>query len=113
RLLTVLCALWPAAGADIGEVAFRQALRDIGTDLRLLCVAAHPDDEDGATLALYRMAYGLETHALIATRGEGGQNEIGPELGSELGVIRTREMQRASAITGAKLHFLNLPEFGF
>jgi LmbE family N-acetylglucosaminyl deacetylase len=97
----------------LGEIAFRQALRDVGTDLRLLCVAAHPDDEDDATLALYRMAYGVETHALIATRGEGGQNEIGPELGNELGVIRTREMQAAARVIGAELHFLDLPEFGY
>ena len=78
-----------------------------------MCVAAHPDDEDGATLALYRKKYGYHTIAVIATRGEGGQNEIGPELYNELGVIRTREMMRASAITGAELHFLNLPEFGY
>ncbi|MCC6156089.1 MAG: PIG-L family deacetylase, partial [Candidatus Hydrogenedentes bacterium] len=60
-----------------------------------MCVAAHPDDEDDATLALYRMKYGVRTIAVIATRGEGGQNEIGPELYNDLGVIRTREMMRA------------------
>ncbi len=98
---------------ELGEVAFRQALKDLGNDFRLLCVAAHPDDEDGATLAYYRMKYGVETHALIATRGEGGQNEIGPELYNELGVIRTREMMAASRIEGAKLHYLSLPEFGY
>ncbi len=78
-----------------------------------MCVAAHPDDEDDATLALYRMKYGVRTIAVIATRGEGGQNEIGPELYNDLGVIRTREMMRASKVIGAELHFLNLPEFGF
>ncbi len=98
---------------DLGEVAFRQALLDLETDLRLMCVAAHPDDEDGATLAYYRMLHGVETHAVIATRGEGGQNELGPELYNELGVIRTREMMAAAEIEGAELHFLNLPEFGY
>lgn len=98
---------------DLGEIAFRQALRDMGTDLRLMCVAAHPDDEDGATLAMYRMRHGLKTYAVIATRGEGGQNEIGPELYEELAVIRTREMLAASRITGAETRFLDLPEFGF
>ena len=112
-VLSFLAAWCAHAEQPLGEVAFRQALRDIGTDLRLMCVAAHPDDEDGATLALYRMAYGLDTYALIATRGEGGQNEIGPELGHALGVIRTREMQRASQITGAHLRFLDMPEFGY
>lgn len=78
-----------------------------------MCVAAHPDDEDGATLALHRMHYGVETHAVIATRGEGGQNEIGPELYEALAVIRTAEMREAARIEGAQLHFLDLPEFGF
>jgi LmbE family N-acetylglucosaminyl deacetylase len=98
---------------ELGAVALHQALLDLGTDLRLMCVAAHPDDEDGATLALYRKKYGYKTFALLGTRGEGGQNEIGPELYEELGVIRTHEMLRASAITGADLHFLDMPEFGF
>ncbi|NUM54987.1 MAG: PIG-L family deacetylase [Candidatus Hydrogenedentes bacterium] len=102
-----------ADSTELGDVALHQALLDLNTDLSLMCVAAHPDDEDGATLALYRKKYGVRTIAVIATRGEGGQNEIGPELYNDLGVIRTREMIRASKITGAELHFLNLPEFGF
>ena len=114
RFALLLCVALPIAFAqETGEIAFRQAQRELGTDLRLMCVAAHPDDEDDATLALYRKAYGLKTYAIIATRGEGGQNEIGPELGAELGVIRTREMTASAAITGAELHFLDLPEFGF
>ncbi|MCC6696826.1 MAG: PIG-L family deacetylase [Candidatus Hydrogenedentes bacterium] len=114
----ILCfaLLIPAARAgqtELGEAAQHQALLDQGTGLRLMCVAAHPDDEDGATLAMYRKRHGYKTIAVIATRGEGGQNEIGPELYNELGVIRTHEMMRAAQITGAELHFLNLPEFGF
>ncbi len=101
------------AEPELGAVAKHQALLDVGTDLRLMCVAAHPDDEDGATLAMYRKKYGYKTFAVLATRGEGGQNEIGPELYQELAVLRTDEMARASAITGAELHFLDLPEFGF
>lgn len=114
-LSTVLFCLATASvwAQELGEVAFRQALLDLETDVRLMCVAAHPDDEDGATLAYYRMLHGVETHAVIATRGEGGQNEVGPELYNELGVIRTREMKAAAAIEGATLHFLDLPEFGY
>lgn len=103
----------PAFAQDLGEVALRQALLDLGCGFRLLCVAAHPDDEDGATLALHRYKYGVKTYAVLATRGEGGQNEIGPELYDDLAVIRTREMMAAAGITGAELHFLDLPEFGF
>ncbi len=97
----------------LGGVAVHQGFLDLGTDLRLMCVAAHPDDEDGATLALYGKKYGYGTFAVLATRGEGGQNEIGPELYEELAVLRTHEMANASKITGAELHFLNLPEFGY
>ena len=74
--LVSLFFLMPARGADLGEVAYLQALKDIENPFRMMCVAAHPDDEDGATLAYYRMILGVETHAVIATRGEGGQNEI-------------------------------------
>lgn len=95
------------------EIAFRQALKDMSNDLRLMCVAAHPDDEDGATLAYYRYKHGVKTYALIGTRGEGGQNEIGPELYEDLAVIRTKEMIEAAKIEGAELHFLDMPEFGF
>ncbi len=101
------------AEAPLGDVAKHQDLLDAGTDLRLMCVAAHPDDEDGATLSMYRKKYGYKTFAVLATRGEGGQNEIGSDLYEHLAVLRTGEMSRASAITGAELHFLNLPEFGF
>jgi LmbE family N-acetylglucosaminyl deacetylase len=116
-VLVIACALFSLTAqsdqTELGEIALRQAVLDLSTDLRLMCVAAHPDDEDPATLAKYRKKYGYHMIAVIATRGEGGQNEIGPELYNELGVIRTREMMRAAAITGAELHFLNLPEFGF
>lgn len=117
RFFLFSCALSVAPvalGIDaVGEIEFREALRDAGTDLRLMCVAAHPDDEDGATLATYRLEYGYKTFAVISTRGEGGQNEIGPELYNELAVIRTREMKAATDVEGAELHFLNLPEFGY
>lgn len=108
----IAVAAW-AAEPELGYVALHQALLDMGTDLRLMCVAAHPDDEDSSTLTTYRKKYGYKTFAVLATRGEGGQNEIGPELYNELGVLRTHEMKRASEITGAEMHFLDLPEFGF
>jgi LmbE family N-acetylglucosaminyl deacetylase len=98
---------------ELGQVALHQAVLDLGTDLSLMCVAAHPDDEDGATLTYYRKKFGYKTYALLATRGEGGQNEIGSELYEELGVIRTDEMSRASAHTGAELHFLDYAEYGY
>jgi len=95
------------------EAERRQAWMDLRTDLRVLCVAAHPDDEDGATLAWCRRTLGCATYVLLATRGEGGQNEIGSELGPELAAIRTVEMEEAAAVTGSRVFHLNRPEFGY
>ena len=65
-----------------------------------MCVAAHPDDEDGTTLTVLRRRDGAHTVSLFSTYGEGGQNAVGPELYEELGVIRaqeTRTLQRSRA----------------
>lgn len=109
--MAVCLRAWCAS--DLGDVALHQAMLDVGTDLRLMCVAAHPDDEDGATLAYYRMKYGMYTVAVFATRGKGGQNEIGPQLYNALGVIRTHETMAATRIQGAAYRCLNLPDFGY
>ena len=76
-------------------------------------LSAHPDDEDGATLAYYRYKYGVKTYSVCFTRGEGGQNEIGPELYADLGVLRTAETERAARIIGSEVYFLNFVDFGF
>ena len=76
-------------------------------------LSAHPDDEDGASLALYHMRYGVKTYSVLFTRGEGGQNEKGPELYESLGVLRSRETEEAGSILGAEVHFLNFLDFGY
>ncbi len=90
-----------------------QVLRDLGSDHVLLCLSAHPDDEDGATLAYYRVKFGVKTHSVFFTRGEGGQNEKGPELYEELGAIREEETERAARILGSDLSYLNFYDFGY
>ncbi len=79
----------------------------------IMNLSAHPDDEDGATLAYYRYKYGVKVYSVCFTRGEGGQNEIGPELYADLGVLRTAETERAAHIIGSDVFFLNFPDFGF
>ena len=78
-----------------------------------MCVAAHPDDEDGATLTVLRRKYGVHTVTVFSTYGEGGQNAIGPELYEELGAIRARETLAAAEIQGSEAWFLALRDFGF
>ncbi|MBI5215144.1 MAG: PIG-L family deacetylase [Ignavibacteriae bacterium] len=81
--------------------------------LTLLSLSAHPDDEDGATLAYYSKIKGVKTYSIFFTRGEGGQNEIGSELGEELGVLRTKETLEAVKIIESDVFFLGFPDFGF
>ncbi len=90
-----------------------QALLDLTSAWTVMCVAAHPDDEDGATLTLLRRKYGVNTVSLFSTFGEGGQNAVGPELYEELGAIRAQETVKASEIQGSKPYFLGLKDFGF
>ncbi|MEM6337749.1 MAG: PIG-L family deacetylase, partial [Bacteroidota bacterium] len=76
-------------------------------------LAAHPDDEDGSTLAYYRHVADDVAYSVIYTRGEGGQNEIGPELYEALGALRTTETERAARILGTQVFFLNYDDFGY
>jgi len=78
-----------------------------------MCVAAHPDDEDGATLTILRRKYGVHTVTVFSTYGEGGQNVVGPELYEELGAIRARETEEAAQVQGSEPYFLGLRDFGF
>jgi len=76
-------------------------------------LAAHPDDEDALTMAHYRHAHDAVVHSVIYTRGEGGQNEIGPELYAALGAIRTAETEAAARHLGTQVRFLNFDDFGY
>ncbi len=98
---------------EINKAELRQALIDLTNTWTVMCVAAHPDDEDGTTLTVLRRKHGAHTVTLFSTFGEGGQNAIGPELYEELGVIRARETLKASEIQGSEAHFLGLKDFGF
>jgi LmbE family N-acetylglucosaminyl deacetylase len=109
--LLLFAALGAAAQDDAAEI--RQALLALSHDGVLMDLSAHPDDEDGASLAMYRMRYGVRTYSVLFTRGEGGQNEKGPELYEDLGLLRSLETESAGRILGAEVHFLNLLDFGY
>src|SRR5215510_16454244 len=98
---------------DIGAAGLVQALQRLTTTASVLHTGAHPDDEDSAFLA--RAARG--DHARVAylslTRGEGGQNIIGPELFDALGVIRTEELLQARRLDGATQYFGHTFDYGF
>lgn len=90
-----------------------QALLDATNGFTLMSVAAHPDDEDIEAVTYYRKKLGARAVVIVASRGEGGQNEIGPELYADLGVVRSEEMRRAEAISGGEYFNLNFVDFGF
>ena len=95
------------------RIALYQALLDLTNPWTVMCIAAHPDDEDGTSLIVMRRKYGAHTVSLFSTFGEGGQNAIGPELYEELGAIRARETMAAAEIQGSEPHFLGLKDFGY
>ena len=102
-----------SATDNTSKAELHQALLDLTNSWTVMCVAAHPDDEDGSTLTVLRRKYGVHTVSLFSTYGEGGQNAVGPELYEELGVIRARETMAAAAVQGSEPHFLGLQDFGF
>lgn len=100
----------PSAG---GIDALDPLLRKLATNRRLLIIAAHPDDEDTALLTLVSRGMGGEAAYLSLTRGDGGQNLIGDELGIGLGLIRTEELNAARRLDGARQFFTRAYDFGF
>ena len=103
-------SLGPSTG---GIVALDQSLRFLGHTRRVLMIAAHPDDEDTELLTVLARGMGAETAYLALTRGEGGQNLIGNELGPALGVLRTEELLAARTLDGARQYFTRAYDFGF
>jgi LmbE family N-acetylglucosaminyl deacetylase len=103
----------PLIKDEAEDAALYQALLDLTNPWTVMCVAAHPDDEDGATLTVLRRKEGAHTVTVFSTYGEGGQNATGPELYEELGVIRARETIEAASLQGSEPHFLGLRDFGF
>jgi len=96
-----------------GVAALAGALRQLGATKRILMIGAHPDDEYSDLVALFARGMGAQVAYLSLSRGEGGQNLIGPELGPELGVIRSEELLAARRIDGARQFFARAYDFGY
>jgi LmbE family N-acetylglucosaminyl deacetylase len=84
-----------------------------GEKMRVLWIAAHPDDEDTQMITWLSRGGRAETAYLSLTRGDGGQNLIGNELGEQLGIIRTEELLAARRVDGAHQFFTRAYDFGF
>ena len=79
----------------------------------VLYIAAHPDDENTRLISYLSNKTNARTGYLSLTRGDGGQNLIGPELRELLGVIRTQELIEARKIDGGEQLFTRANDFGF
>ncbi|MGH7709916.1 MAG: PIG-L family deacetylase, partial [Gemmatimonadaceae bacterium] len=113
--LLALPLLSSAAGAQGGHgaEALGSLVQHLGVSARVLMIGAHPDDEDTQLIAWLARGRGVETAYLSLTRGEGGQNIIGGELGDALGILRTEELLAARRIDGAQQYFTRAFDFGF
>ena len=103
----------PASTPAVPASPIAQELRAFGVLGSVLHIAAHPDDENTQLITYlsrgrhYRVAY------LSVTRGDGGQNVLGPEFGEELGAIRTQELLAARRIDGGRQFFTRAIDFGY
>ena len=123
RLATLVCLAGllmvgsPTSGQPVrsGEerVELGLVLRQLNTVGAFMMTTAHPDDENNALLALLAKGQGLRTVLVTATRGDGGQNEIGAELFDALAVLRTEELLAAHRLDGAEQYFTRAVDFGY
>ena len=96
-----------------GSVGASLLLRQLDGVKRVLMIGAHPDDEDTALLTALARGMGVETAYLSLSRGEGGQNLLGPEMDEGLGLVRTGELLAARALDGGTQYFTRAFDFGY
>ena len=103
-----------AKGADVPTgAAILQDMRSFDTLGSVLYVAAHPDDENTQLITYLARGRGYRTAYLSLTRGDGGQNLLGPQLQEQLGVARTQELLAARRLDGGRQYFTRAKDFGF
>src|SRR4051812_19030786 len=110
----MLLAVAPRLSAqERGAAALGELVAGLSTTTRVMMIGAHPDDEDTQLIAYLAKARHIETAYLSLTRGDGGQNLIGNELGQVLGMIRTEELLAARRLDGGRQYFTRAFDFGF
>jgi LmbE family N-acetylglucosaminyl deacetylase len=103
----------PAPGTGTGLPETVEAIENARVTTRILYITAHPDDESGAVLTYLARGLHADVALLSLTRGEGGQNDLGPEQAPQLGLIRTQELLAATRGYGVKLFFTRAKDFGY
>lgn len=103
----------PPSLAPHGTQDCLQKIQGLQQPLRVLYVAAHPDDENTRLLAYFSKGRNADVRYLSLTHGEGGQNLMGPDVGAPLGAIRTQELYAARRVDGAQQLFGPCADFGY
>jgi LmbE family N-acetylglucosaminyl deacetylase len=101
------------AAESLSAQAILEELRSFREMGSVLYIAAHPDDENTQLIAYLARGRNYRTAYLSVTRGDGGQNVLGPEFGEKLGVARTQELLAARRIDGGRQFFTRAVDFGF
>ena len=96
-----------------GATALGLALRQLSTTAVFMQATAHPDDENNALHVYLNRGQGVRTILATATRGDGGQNEIGPELYDPLAVLRTGELEAMHRFDATEQYFTRAIDFGY
>src|SRR6476660_5752105 len=96
-----------------GHVALGLALRHLTNAGIYMMATAHPDDENNGLLVMLNRGQGYRTALATATRGNGGQNEIGPEIFEALGVLRTGKLAALHRFDAADQYFTRAVDFGY
>jgi LmbE family N-acetylglucosaminyl deacetylase len=96
-----------------GAVALGLALRQLNNTGVFMQATAHPDDENNALHVFLNRGQGMRTILATATRGDGGQNEIGPELYDPLAVLRTEELEAMHRFDATEQYFTRAIDFGY
>ena len=117
-ILLALAAVAPQAQLKVlpeqgGRIGLGLMLRRLATTGTLMEATAHPDDENSGLHAWLNLGKGYHTTLVTATRGTGGQNEIGPELFESLAVLRTEELAAVHRWDAAEQYFARAIDFGY
>jgi len=112
-LFLVISAAVAQSPQKLNSAEIHQAIKKLNFLGSVLYVAAHPDDENTRLISYFSNEVHARTGYLSMTRGDGGQNLIGPELKELLGVIRTQELLAARRIDGGEQFFTRAIDFGY
>ncbi len=120
RIIIALCVCIGAVSFSFGQFPEAYSSSRLYHDLQkanglasVLYIAAHPDDENTRLISYFENKLMARTAYLSLTRGDGGQNLVGTEIGAAIGVLRTEELLAARRIDGGEQYFSRAVDFGY